>query len=78
MPCPMLSRVNKANRLLGIIRKFFKRNYRYISLYKAIVRAVLEYGNLVWGPTTRPICKNLRIFNGRLLEWLNVWIMQRD
>ena len=44
--------VNKANSTLGII----KRSYTYLDrqnlalLYKALVRPLLEYGNLVWSP----------------------------
>ena len=44
--------VNKANSTLGIIR----RSYTYLDrqnldlLYKALVRTLLEYGNLVWSP----------------------------
>jgi len=43
---------NKANSILGII----KRNFRYLSeesfvmLYKALVRSHLEYANAVWSP----------------------------
>ena len=44
--------VNKANRLLGIIKKSFLciTPEMFTSLYKALVRPVLEYGNLIWGP----------------------------
>ena len=44
--------VNKANRLLGLIKKSFLNitTDMFTSLYKALVRPVLEYGNLIWGP----------------------------
>ena len=44
--------VAKANRLLGLIR----RSFEYINadiilhLYESLVRPVLEYGNIIWGP----------------------------
>ena len=44
--------VQKANRVLSLIKKSFK----YITtdtlpvLYKSLVRPVIEYRNLVWGP----------------------------
>ena len=44
--------VNKANRLLGLIKKSFLNitTDMFTSLYKALVRPVLEYGNLIWAP----------------------------
>ena len=46
------SAVAKANKLLGIIR----RSFEYINvdmmlcLYKSLIRPVIEYGNIIWGP----------------------------
>ena len=46
------SAINKANQILGII----KRSFDYLSaevfvhLYKALVRPHLEYGNVIWSP----------------------------
>ena len=46
------SAVAKANKLLGIIR----RSFEYINvdmmlcLYKSLIRHVIEYGNIIWGP----------------------------
>ena len=46
---------NKANKMLGLIR----RSFTYLdgptmtNLYTCLVRAVLEYGNVVWGPTLK-------------------------
>jgi len=44
--------VNKANRLLGLIKWTFLTLSEdvFLSLYKSLVRPILEYGNLVWGP----------------------------
>ena len=47
-----LAVVNKANRLFGLIMKSFLciTPEMFTGLYKALVRPVLEYGNLIWGP----------------------------
>jgi len=44
--------VNKANRLLGLIKKSFLciTPDMFTRLYKALARPVLEYGNLIWDP----------------------------
>ena len=44
--------VNKANRLLGLIKQTFLSlsEDSFLSLYKTLLRPILEYGNLVWGP----------------------------
>ena len=44
--------VNKANRLLGLIKRTFLSlsEDSFLSLYKSLVQPILEYGNLVWGP----------------------------
>ena len=46
------SAINKANRLLGLIKKSFNTLNRKTLpiLYKALVRPHLEYANVVWGP----------------------------
>ena len=46
------SAAKKANQLLGVIKKSYQlRDARTITtLYKAIVRPHLEYGNAIWGP----------------------------
>ena len=45
--------MKKANQLPGLIRRSFTtRNQRLImTLYQAMVRPILEYGSVVWGPT---------------------------
>ena len=46
------SAITKANKLLGIIR----RSFEYINvdmmlcLYKSLIRPVIEYGIIIWGP----------------------------
>ena len=44
--------VNRANRMMGIIfRSFVTLNKQiFLSLYKSLVRSVLEYGNVIWSP----------------------------
>ena len=43
---------NKANQMLGLIRRSFRRlNKRiFLKLYKALIRPHLEYGNTIWSP----------------------------
>ena len=47
--------VKKANQLLGIIkRSYCTRDADTVStLYKVMVRPLLEYGNVIWGPHYR-------------------------
>lgn len=42
----------KANQVLGLIKKSYTSRDRTTisSLYKALVRPILEYGNVIWGP----------------------------
>ena len=44
--------INKANQMLGIIRRCFRYldNRSFLNLYKAMVRPHLEYGNIIWYP----------------------------
>jgi len=44
--------ISIANRILTIIRKTFQftDNQMFVTLYKTIVRLIIEYGNSVWGP----------------------------
>ena len=44
--------VAKANRLLGVIRRSFDctNAEMILRLYKSLVRPVIEYGNIIWGP----------------------------
>ena len=43
---------NKANRVLGLIKKSFSylNSDMLVRLYKSMVRPILEYGNIIWGP----------------------------
>ena len=48
----MADKVNKANRLLGMIRRTFQYLDResFLILYKSLVRSQIEYANQVWAP----------------------------
>jgi len=43
---------NKANRILGLINKSFAclDSDMLVCLYKSMVRSILEYANVIWGP----------------------------
>jgi len=46
-------KVNKAYRMLGIIKRNFKRmdNVSFLYLYKSLVRSIVEYNSSVWSPS---------------------------
>ena len=50
----------RASRMLGIIYRSFVylNRYMFLSLYKSLVRPILEYGNVIWSPiyTRQSIC----------------------
>ena len=48
----MTSKINKANNIMGVIRRTFKTldEYTFPRLFKALVRPHLEYANPVWSP----------------------------
>ena len=48
----MTEKINKANKVLGVIRRAFQFIDRevFINLYKSMVLPVLEYANQVWSP----------------------------
>ena len=52
---------NKANQIIGIIRRTFSylNRYCFIKLYKAMVRPHLEYGNTIWYPYLKRQSKTL-------------------
>jgi len=43
---------NKANRILGLIKRSFTclDSDMLVRLYKSMVRPILEYANVIWGP----------------------------
>ncbi len=59
--------VNKANRILGAIRRSFKYIDRdvMLNLYKSLVRPHLEYGNTVWNPKLKKVVKALEAVQRR-------------
>ena len=55
--------ISKANKILGLIRRSFKylNQDMFLTLYKTLVRSVLEYTSPVWSPR-----KKKRYQNGRM------------
>ncbi len=47
--------VNRANRLLGMIKRSFSHmdSELFLCLYKSLVRSILDYGSPVWNPSTK-------------------------
>ena len=52
--------VNKVNRISGLIRRKFTHIDKsiFLTLYKSLVRSHLDYGNLIYYPTTKK-CKQI-------------------
>ena len=48
----LIEKISKANKVVGIIRRFFSflNAEMFLALYKALVRLHLEYANQVWSP----------------------------
>ncbi len=48
----MSQKINKANKIVGIIRRSFRYldNKIFLKLYKALVRPHLEFANVIWSP----------------------------
>ena len=44
--------VNKANRLLGLVKRIFSHMDKttFLTIYKTIIRPILDYGDSVWSP----------------------------
>ena len=47
--------VNKANRLLGLIKRTFSYMDKtiFLTLYKTIIRPIIDYGDSVWNPSLK-------------------------
>ena len=57
----ILNIVLRANRMLGLLSKSFKARTPSILLpiYKAHVRSILEYGNVIWSPYQKEFINNI-------------------
>ena len=66
------SAINKANRILGLIKKSFNTLNRKTLpiLYKALVRPHLEYANVVWGPNYIGDCDRLERVQRRATKYV--------
>ena len=55
-----LYRINRANRLLGLIKRTFKalNSELFLTLYKTLIRSIIDYGGSVYFPSTK---KNIQL-----------------
>ena len=61
------SAVAKANRVLGVIQRSFQQLERdtFVTLYKSMVRPILEYGRSVWQPHLKGLRNgNWKVYRG--------------
>ena len=63
--------VNKVNRIMGLIKRTFTYmdKHLFLTLYKSLARSHLDYGNLVFYPTTKNTDKPWRTLNEELHGW---------
>ena len=52
--------VIRCNKLLGLIKQSFKSHDKesFLTLYKSLVRSIIDYGGIVYFPTTK---KNIQL-----------------
>lgn len=67
--------VNKANRILGLVKRTFSYidKVSFLCLYKSLIRSHLDYGDLVWFPVLKKhirIVENVQRRSTRLLPGL--------
>ena len=55
------STIKKANSVLGIIKRAFSHldKFSFVKLYKAMVRPILEYGNVIWAPHLKRLSEEI-------------------
>ena len=71
--------VNKANRLLGLVKRTFSYMDRdtFLIIYKSIIRPIIDYGDSVWNPSLKKLEKCTRRdkqLSKQLFEILDVLI----
>ena len=55
--------VNKANKLLGMVKRTFSFMDKklFLTVYKSLIRSVLDYGSPVWNPSkNRQLLENVQ------------------
>ncbi len=63
----------KANRIVGIIRRSFDHltESMFITLFKSLVRPILEYGHSVWNPHSKQLCRDVEDVQRRATRLLS-------
>ena len=64
--------ISKANKILGLIRRSFKylNQDMFLTLYKTLVRSVLEYSSPVWSPRKKKDIKMVECVQRRATKLL--------
>ena len=63
--------VNKVNRISGLVRRKFTHidKSTFLTLYKSLVRSHLDYGNLIYYPTTKNASRSWKMPKDGLPVW---------
>ena len=63
----------KANKIVGLIRRSFDylNERMFVTLFKSLVRPLLEYGHCVWQPTDKQLCKEIENVQRRATKLLS-------
>ena len=63
----------KANKIVGLIRRSFDylSEKMFITLFKSLVRPLLEYGHCVWQPMEKQLCKDIENVQRRATKMLS-------
>ena len=64
--------VNRANRLVGLIKCSFSYMYEetLLVLYKTLVRPILDYGNTIWFPILKKDIRSIENIQRRITKLL--------
>ena len=63
--------VNKANRLLGLVKRTFSYMDRdtFLIIYKSIIKPIIDYGDSVWNPSLKKHIQMIETFRGEEQSW---------